>query len=325
MVRRRVRRVVFVAVLIVGGFAVSTRASADGTQVDRIAGMDRFETAARVSQGFAPGREVYIATGENFPDSLSAGPAIGRFQVSILLVTKDTIPDVTRTELQRLQPQRITVVGGPSVISDGVVSDLQNYGPTVRVAGGDRYATSIAVSQDAYEPGVEGLLIATGREFPDALLAGAAGALVEWPLLLVDGQTPLRSDTIAEIQRLQPKFILISGDFNAVSFDVEKQLSEFARVGRAGENAYNRGAIFWSQVPTEAIDIVLVTGANFPDGLAAAAFAGQAPGRVTYLVPPNCVPPAVANEIGRLHPTHITLIGGPAALSTDVEHLVRCP
>ncbi len=77
---------------------------------------------------------MYIATGENFPDSLSAGPAIGRFQVSILLVTKDTIPDVTRTELQRLQPQRITVVGGPSVISDGVVSDLQNYGPTVRVA-----------------------------------------------------------------------------------------------------------------------------------------------------------------------------------------------
>ena len=144
------RRVVFVAVLIVGGFAVSTSASADGTlsRPHRWT-IPSFETAARVSQGFAPGREVYIATGENFPDSLSAGPAIGRFQVSILLVTKDTIPDVTRTELQRLQPQRITVVGGPSVISDGVVSDLQNYGATVCVAGGDRYATSIAVSQDA--------------------------------------------------------------------------------------------------------------------------------------------------------------------------------
>jgi putative cell wall-binding protein len=323
MSRLRARRALAVAVLLVGAFGV-TRAAADSLQVNRLAGQDRYETAAKVSQLFAPGREVYIATGENFPDSLSAGPAIGLFQVSILLVTKDTIPDVTRTELQRLQPQRITVVGGPSVISDGVLADLQKYGPVVRVAGGDRYATSIAVSQDAYKPGVEGLLIATGRDFPDALLAGAAGALVEWPLLLIDGQSPLRSDTIAEIQRLQPKFILVSGDFNAVSLDVQKQLAQFAPVGRAGENAYNRGALFWSQVPTDAGDVVLVTGANFPDGLAAAAFAGQAPGRLTYLVPPNCIPPAVANEIGRLHPAHITLIGGPVALNTDVEHLVRC-
>jgi len=324
MIRTRAQHVVVSAILVSSALAVSTYASADGIQVDRIAGMDRYETAARVSQHFAPGREVYIATGENFPDSLSAGPAIGRFQVSILLVTKDTIPDVTRTELQRLQPQRITVVGGPSVISDGVVSELQQYGPAFRVAGGDRYATSIAVSQDAYEPGVDGLLIATGRDFPDALLAGAAGALVEWPLLLVDGQSPLRADTIAEIQRLQPKFILISGDFNAVSFDVEKQLSELAPVGRAGENAYNRGAIFWSQIPTDVADVVLVTGANFPDGLAAAGLAGLGDGKITYLVPPSCVPPAVANELGRIQPAHVTLIGGPAALSEDVEHLVRC-
>ncbi len=49
-----------------------------------------------------------------------------------------------------------------------------------------------------------------------------------------------------------------------------------------------------------------------------------AEGRITYLVPPDCVPPAVANELGRIQPAHITLIGGPAALSENVENLVRC-
>jgi putative cell wall-binding protein len=68
----------------------------------------------------------------------------------------------------------------------------------------------------------------------------------------------------------------------------------------------------------------VVTGRDFPDGLAAAAFAGLYPGRLTYMVRPDCIPPSVADHITRLQPPHITLIGGPAALSENVANLVRC-
>ena len=172
---------------------------------------------------------------------------------------------------------------------------------------------------------VGGPAVATGRDFPDALFAGALGAFSVAPVILVDGQTPLSGDVITEIQRIAPSVaIVVMGDFNAISADVESQLNELAPTFRIAENAYNRGALVWSLVNPGSRDVILVTGANFPDGLAAAGLAGLGDGKITYLVPPSCVPPAVANELGRIQPAHVTLIGGPAALSEDVEHLVRC-
>jgi hypothetical protein len=43
---------------------------------------------------------AYIATGANFPDGLTAGPVAGIGSSPILLVTRDTIPTATRTELE---------------------------------------------------------------------------------------------------------------------------------------------------------------------------------------------------------------------------------
>ena len=327
MSRPRARRAFAVAVLLVGAFGV-TRAAADTSQVNRLAGQDRYETAARISQEFPAGHEVYIATGENFPDALAVGPALGVTQSPLLLVKHDSIPDVTARELTRLVPTRINVVGGPAAVSDGVFVALQKFtsGPVVRLAGSDRYGTAIAISKDLVPPAVVPyVLVVTGRDFPDALFAGAVGALIWTPMVLVDGQAPLTPEQIEEVQRLAPtRNLVILGDFNAVSLDVERQLDALVPTLRITENAYNRGAILWSLVDPDSTDVVLVTGENFPDGLAAAGYAGLNPGRLTYLVPHDCIPPAVGNEIGRLRPAHITLIGGPAALSTNVENLVRC-
>src|SRR5262245_21708311 len=94
-------------------------ADAAGPQIERIAGGDRYETAAAVAEQFPVGREVYIASGENFPDSLAAGPAVGRAvtQDPILLVTRDSIPAVTQAELRRIAPPQIVVVGGTAAVS----------------------------------------------------------------------------------------------------------------------------------------------------------------------------------------------------------------
>src|SRR5918992_4504722 len=118
-------------------------ATQSATTITRLAGADRYATAAAVSaQRFAPGVSIaYVATGRGFADALAGGPGAARDGGPILLARSDALPASTASELARLRPGRIVVLGGPSGIGDAVVTALDRYttGSVSRVAGGDRY------------------------------------------------------------------------------------------------------------------------------------------------------------------------------------------
>jgi putative cell wall-binding protein len=87
----------------------------------RLYGVDRYETAVAISKDwFAPGVPVtYIATGVNYPDSLAAGAAGPRLGGPVLLTRTTALDAATKAELGRLKPQRIVVVGGPTIVRGG--------------------------------------------------------------------------------------------------------------------------------------------------------------------------------------------------------------
>ncbi|MEA3501525.1 MAG: cell wall-binding repeat-containing protein [Actinomycetota bacterium] len=90
---------------------------------------------------------VYVATGENFPDALGAGPAAAIVKGPILLVSKNAIPVATKAELVRLAPGKIIIVGGTAVVSASVANGLKAYaGSVVRIAGANRYETAAKLS-----------------------------------------------------------------------------------------------------------------------------------------------------------------------------------
>ena len=94
--------------------------------VQRLAGTDRYATSAAVSTGtFATGDTVFIATGRNFPDALGGGPVAGIVPGPLLLVPGGSLPPSVSTELQRLDPDRVIVLGGSGVVTDGVVNQIQ--------------------------------------------------------------------------------------------------------------------------------------------------------------------------------------------------------
>ena len=81
--------------------------------VTRLAGGDRFSTSVAVSTGtFADASTVFIATGANFPDALGGGPVAGRAPGPLLLVNGGSLPISVSIELQRLDPDRVVVLGG---------------------------------------------------------------------------------------------------------------------------------------------------------------------------------------------------------------------
>lgn len=95
----------------------------------RLGGDNRWETAEAVSKTFYDYENtlaVALVSGENFPDSLSLPPAMSTLGPTLLVQSK-TLPASTRAELQRLRPCYIVAAGGPSVISDAVLRDADQY------------------------------------------------------------------------------------------------------------------------------------------------------------------------------------------------------
>jgi len=127
----------------------------------------RPDTAAAGLNGGPQTEVVYIATGENFPDALGAAATAALGLGPVLLVQQNAVPAPTLTELNRLQPPDIVIVGGTAVISDAVKTQLEGlaWGPTVtRIAGTNRYDTAAALSLATFP---------TSGRYPLAVHAGS--------------------------------------------------------------------------------------------------------------------------------------------------------
>ncbi|HEX9766486.1 MAG TPA: cell wall-binding repeat-containing protein, partial [Nitriliruptorales bacterium] len=122
-------------IIILGGPGAVADAVADqlvayaSDGLSRWAGADRYATAAAVSAAVFPGGAdvVFVATGANFPDALAGGPGGGVLGGPILLTGRDSVPQVTLSELARLAPSRIIILGGPGAVADAVADQLATY------------------------------------------------------------------------------------------------------------------------------------------------------------------------------------------------------
>ena len=300
-----------------------------GKTVPRLAGDDRFATAAIVSASvFAPSVPVvYVATGMSFPDALAAGPAARTEGGPLLLATRTAVPPATKAELTRLKPGRIVVVGGVGAVSDTVFNQLRSYtsGSVTRRAGADRFATAAAISRATFRDGSSVAYIATGADYPDALSAGAVAAGAKAPILLAR-QTALPDPTIRELERLSPSRIVVMGGPNAISDGVVAQLRAYAgtvtRVSGADRYATSvglSGSTFSADGPTT---VYVATGRSFPDGLSAGPVAGRR-GSPLLLVPGTSLPAGVAAELKRLNPTNVVIVGGPSVVTETVRNQIR--
>lgn len=92
----------------------------NAADVVRLGGPTRYETAAAITDAFFPSglSPVFIATGLNFPDALAAGP-LGR---AVLLVPGTSVPVAVGNEIRRIAPVDVHALGGPTVVSDGVLA-----------------------------------------------------------------------------------------------------------------------------------------------------------------------------------------------------------
>jgi putative cell wall-binding protein len=314
------------AVGAVGVAQAATHSSAAAATITRYSGIDRFATsAAIVDANDKPGVPVvYIATGLNFPDALAGGAAAAQGGGPLLLVSQDAIPAPIATELTRLAPGKIVILGGTLSVSAAVQTALQAYtaGTVTRVAGVDRYATAAALA--ASFPVGSPVYIATGLNFPDALAATAAAASKHAAILLTDPLT-LPPSTASALTALKPSSITIVGSTVAVSANVATALAGFSStVTRlSGIDRYATAeAVAQSAFPT-ATGVFIASGLGFADALTGGPIAGTL-GEPLLLSTELCLPTQTASEVTALAPSTVTLLGGTSALSASVATLTPC-
>jgi putative cell wall-binding protein len=189
-------------VTIVGSVpsGVDAAVAAPGRTVERlgVAG-DATTTAVAVAAaiGGASGT-VVLVNGDRFADGVSATAVAAGRGWPVLLTTATTVPQRTVDEWRALGVRSIELVGGTAVISQKVEDFLRSSGRCAggagceveRLAGLDRYATSVAVVERSLQLGGRSpasVLLGTGTSYADVLASGPLASRLGGLALLVDG------------------------------------------------------------------------------------------------------------------------------------------
>ncbi|MBT1035292.1 cell wall-binding repeat-containing protein [Canibacter sp. lx-45] len=303
--------------------------------LERIAGKDRYDTALAVSKQFpANVQAVFIASGENFPDALSASVVAAHMKSPVLLTPRNELAEGTVEELKRLKPGIVYVVGGRDVISATIENELKAAGYTVkRLDGADRYETNMIVNSlvfydEDYElVDLRDAVFATGDNFPDALVAANFAASNYAPIVLIDGKLPNLNDFLNsdEIFTSQDR-VYIAGGTSVVSEGIEESLKEvFSTVKRfAGADRYETAALIAENfVGYNADAAFLATGENYADALTAVALAGSLRSPL-FITQTGCLTAATAGAIDRVAAANMVTVGGLEAVSENAKKGVRC-
>jgi putative cell wall-binding protein len=202
-------------VIIVGGTAavsanVENQLKTMKISTTRIAGQDRYDTSVQVAKIIGSGKGVFITTGSNFPDALSAAPLAAAQGMPILLVPPDNIPASTQSYLNSSKIPKVYVLNGNNELTQNLISQLPNADV---ITGSDRYERNInLLKQFPDNLNFSSIYVATGTDYPDALAASALAQISQSPVILIPANTIPNSTAKLLSSKLIDQINIIGGD-----------------------------------------------------------------------------------------------------------------
>jgi putative cell wall-binding protein len=224
--------------------------------------------------------------------------------------------------MSRWRPSAVLAVA--ALVGTIAVVGPADAATTTRLAGADRYATAAEVSKATFAAGAAVAYVVTGRNFPDALAAGAAAAADEGPVLLVDGGRipPVVAD---ELTRLRPGAITVVGGAGAVPDAALAELRGYtsgAVTRVSGADRYASAAAVSRAAFPSAATVYVANGDSYPDALAGVPAAAH-DGAPLLLASAHSLPAATATELRRLGAQRAIVLGGTGSIDATVEGKVR--
>ena len=230
-------------VYIVGGTssvsaAVQSKIEAAGIGVERLAGGTRQETALAVAEEVQElttddqSDICFVATGKVFADALSISAYSYWASAPIYLTNNNgNISDDALAAIEAAGYSQIVILGGTASVSEDTETALEAIeGVTVERLGGEtRYETAELIAEWSVSKGMsyDGMIIADGTNFPDALVASALcgqnGSVMLLAAKTAEGSSVLKN--IIETNAGEITNLYIVGGPNSVTEEVRNMIT----------------------------------------------------------------------------------------------------
>ncbi|MGH9128301.1 MAG: cell wall-binding repeat-containing protein [Acidimicrobiales bacterium] len=241
--------------------SVANAITGAGFVVTRVAGVNRFATAVAIANVIKP-KTVLVATGLNFPDALSAGPAAAVNHAAILLSNGSTQAAETSSYLSSNPTDTVYAVGGPASTADPTATAL---------VGADRFQTATMVASKFFpsstgstgststsststttgstttttgstSTGPKAIGLVAGNDFPDALSSVPLLGALDSPLILVNPTGPLPS-YVSSYLTANPTIgaVIAFGGSSALSSSVISEVTSLLGNGGGGGTTTTTG------------------------------------------------------------------------------------
>lgn len=224
----------------------------------------------------------------------------------------DNVYDITETNIN-------FAIENGSVTVEKKLAETEVY----RIAGKTRYETSLKIA-DALKTQLginkfNTVIVADGRNFPDALAGSYLAGKMNAPILMANEKMQYAEPLKAYIRdNLKPGgTIYVLGGTGAVPENVLNGLSSFRVKRLAGANRYETNLLILDEAGVSNEEILVCTGRGFADSLSA-----SASGKPILLVGKSLT--AGQKEFMNTHKgNRYYIIGGESAVSKEIEAVVR--
>lgn len=287
--------------------------------IERFGKSNRYETAVSLSkEAFNRSKTAIIASGDNFADALSGGPLASISEAPLLLVNNNSSNiDLVKTELDRLDVEKIYILGGKNSLTNSTEDKLsikkndKDRLEVIRLEGKDRFETSMNIFKEVTRQSgsSEYPILVNGYTFADALSAGPLAANRNKGIVLTNGKT-----APAGIDKNESKNIVIGG---TSSMD-----SSFKGGRISGKNRYETSSKIADMYFDKSENIMVASGEKYPDGLASISLYNKYKAPL-LLTEGNNLPSYTKTYIKDSKPKKIYVIGGSSSVSNDVYNTLK--
>lgn len=254
---------------------------------ERLAGADRYQTAAKIAQDGWAGTSDYvvIAAGmdDNLVDALTVAPLAKLRNAPILLTEGESLNASAEAELKRLKPKTAYVSSGDGVIKKSVRDQLTSMGITVKSLGGsDRFETAVNIAKEIHSlKPFSSVIMTTAWTNADALSVASIAGAKGMPILLSDVELPSSVSTYINSIKSELDNAYVLGGSAIVSDKVKNALPNAKRIFGIDRYATNLEILkaFANDLKYGKIFVANGQDAHLVDALAASplAAAGRAP------------------------------------------------
>ncbi|WP_052085707.1 cell wall-binding repeat-containing protein [Clostridium sp. HMP27] len=241
-----------------------------GEEYNRISGLNRYETSIEVSKQWSSSKYAVLASGQDFPDALSASPLAAKYNAPILLTNPKTLATKTEMEIKRLGVSEMFIIGGYGSVSKEIEDKIASNGIKItRLHGNDRYQTSLSVANFIGTNGE--IFITAGSNFPDALSIASYAAAQGIPIVLTGKDSlPIGLEKYVSDYDISKTYVI--GGPGVINDNLLIDLRNPERI--YGNNRYETNLKVLSRFKFYFGTTFIASGQGFADALSASALAG---------------------------------------------------